>query len=219
MMLSAKRICWLLVVGLMTFLLSGCKPIQPPPGTADAAPTPTPIAEAPPATSATATATSEVAQPVTRTLTFDGVEYTLAWVDTSGNTTTNEYVPIGESLTEWSTLIGVRHFHKETKLEVVIPAYLETVRSVLATEPEVLPRDGVELTEEATLVLFFVAPDQSYFEYDLHRFVASPDGVIAYQFALRFPFSTNPDASAIFARQPERAKLLNELTLPAYDSQ
>jgi hypothetical protein len=152
-----------------------------------------------------------------KTITFDGVKYVLASVNISRATTTNEYVPEGQSLTDWTTLIGVRRFAAARELKDVLPTYLGVIKPVLVGKPEFLKRKNVDASEEVMLVALLLAPDKTYHEYNLHRFFKTADGVTAYQFAQRIPGRGGASAiDPIVKRQAERIRLLYDVTLPVH---
>ena len=160
------------------------------------------------------------AQADSKAITFDGVRYFLADVKVAGKTITDEYVPEGQSLTNWTTLMAVRRFGSASELKEVLPVYMRTIQPVLAGKPYFLKRNGVDPSQEVMLVLLLVAPDKTYHEYNLHRFFRTPDGVTAYQFAQRIPRTGDPSAiDPVLKRQADRIKSLNEITLPVLTSQ
>lgn len=147
-------------------------------------------------------------------VTYDGARYELAFVDLKGKTATNEYVPEGESLSHWTTLIGVRRFGSATEIKDVLPTYVASVKPMLATPMEVLGRKGIGATQDVMVVLLLTSPDKSYYEYNLHRFIKTSEGVVAYQFAQRIPrVGGHADFTPIIARQAERIKELNDMNI------
>jgi hypothetical protein len=135
---------------------------------------------------------------------FDGILYNLVFTDKSDGTTTTEYVREGESLGEWSTLFAVREFQNQSSLKKPIQAVIDSTRQYMALPPEGLPSGGVSTHREMILVLWLVAPDQTYYEYDLYRFIYTGGKVISYQYAQRLPFSKNLDVSREMRVQPQR---------------
>jgi hypothetical protein len=121
----------------------------------------------------------------TKEVAFAGVTYHLASVDVAKDgTVTNEYVPRGESIDDWSTLLAVRVWPRAKKLAEPIQAWMTMIHPLLVRDANVYQRkeqEGQELIAEAWLA----APDHSYIEINLHRFVLQPKarGVKAYQFA------------------------------------
>ncbi len=158
--------------------------------------------------------------PQVRTITFDGVTYVLASVDVSRATITNEYVPEGQSLKNWTTLLGVRRFAAARELNDVLPKYLGVIKPVLVGKPEFLKRRDVDASQEVMLVALLVAPDKSYHEYNLHRFFRTADGVTAYQFAQRIPRTGSASAiDPVIKRQAQRIRLLYDVSLPVHARQ
>ncbi len=135
---------------------------------------------------------------------FDDISYNLVFTDKTGGTITNEYVREGESLEEWSTLFAVREFQNQSSVKNPIQAVIDSTRQYMALPPKGLPSGDASTDKEMILVLWLVAPDQSYYEYDLYRFIYTGDKVISYQYAQRLPFSKNLDVSAEIKVQPRR---------------
>ncbi len=147
---------------------------------------------------------------------FADKEYQLAFVDTTSNTSTNEYVPVGQTVKQWNTLIAVRLFKGVQHMDRVIPAYLESIKPLLAVKPEIFERSGTDGTSDITLVLFLLAPDKTYFEYNLHRFVKTAEGIKAYQYARKLPFQKQLDVSGILKEQPQLMDMLGACDIPLY---
>jgi len=122
------------------------------------------------------------------TVKFAGIEYHLASVEAGkSGAMTNEYVPGGETVDDWTSLIGVRQWPGVEKPEDVAGAWMKMVQPLLTKEAEVF---RAETTANDFIVeAWLSAPDRSYIEINLHRFVAEPGtkGVKAYQFAIKIP--------------------------------
>lgn len=164
-----------------------------------------------------AVAMAQKAETPERSLTFQGTTYVLSSVNVTGQTITDEYVPTGDTLENWTTLIGVRQFRSAHELKDVLPKYFAMIKPVLYTKAEILKKDNVEVTDEVTLLLWLKDPNNSYLEYDLHRFIRTPNGVIAYQFAQRIPYEKRTNVTAIMTKQASRIQELNDASFPVYD--
>jgi hypothetical protein len=78
-------------------------------------------------------------------ITFCGAKYCLASVDVDragSNTVTNEYVPIGESINAWTTLIGVRYWPTAPTVGDAVNGWMSHVRSVLVRDAKVFKASG-----------------------------------------------------------------------------
>jgi hypothetical protein len=136
------------------------------------------------------------AGPATPPLTFEGTKYHLAWTDVSeeGNLT-NEYLTPGETLENWTTLIGVRQWPSVESLSDIVPPYLEERKPLFVARSEIyFPEDR---KNDIVIEMFLGAPHLPYVEYNLHRFVMEEGtpGVKAYQFAQRIPLTEDLDLS------------------------
>ena len=151
-------------------------------------------------------------------ITFEGHEYRLAYADVKGQTVTNEYLIDGESLSAWKTLIGVRHFRESKEVKDVLPPYLKQMQPHFAIKAEVVQKKDSSFPMDVALIMWLIAPDKSYYEYNLHRFVQTPNGVMAYQFAERLPFSARLDVSATMKMQSARLAELFGLSAVTYES-
>src|SRR5271170_7668644 len=63
---------------------------------------------------------------------FSGAIYELASVDVAKDgSITNEYVPQGQNLTSWTSLIGVRYWPRITKVSKAADGWVGAVRNVM----------------------------------------------------------------------------------------
>lgn len=131
-----------------------------------------------------------------KTVAFDGQTYTLGWVDNSGRTITNEYYLPGETPEHWTRMIGVRHFSGVQKLKDAVNTWMTMVKPLVAMKPEAYGADSSAGGKGVTLVVWLLAPDRAYYEYDMMRFVETSNGVMSYQFAEKLPFAEKLDATA-----------------------
>ncbi len=134
--------------------------------------------------------------PTLPSVTFEGVSYFLAWRDISdeGNITV-EYLKPGETLENWTTLIGVRQWPSVESLSDIVPPYLEERKPLFVARSEIyFPEDR---KNDIVIEMFLGAPHLPYVEYNLHRFVMEEGtpGVKAYQFAQRIPLTEDLDLS------------------------
>jgi hypothetical protein len=116
---------------------------------------------------------------------FNGVKYILASTNVSKNTVTNEYVPIGESIDSWTTLIGVRYWPEILTANEGSNFWVSKIRSSLVRDAAAYAAAG---KKNDLIVEAWLAPkDRSFVEINLHRFVVEEGtvGIKAYQFAQR----------------------------------
>jgi hypothetical protein len=148
---------------------------------------------------------------------FDGVRYVLASVEVAKDgAVTNEYVPEGETIDSWTTLLAVRHWPKVKKIAKATDAWMAMVRPLLARDAVAYAADGKK--DDLVLEAWLSAPDKSYIEANLHRFVLEDGtaGVKAYQFADKIRMSGGKGDPSHFiehrdARFAELGKLKLEL--------
>lgn len=117
---------------------------------------------------------------------FAGVKYQLASVEVSRDgTVTNEYVPQSESIDSWTTLVAVRHWPKVKRLGDAAGAWLKMIQPLLTQKPGAFRSKDAKGDDDITFEAWISAPDRSYIEINLHRFLLKPgtEGVTAYQFA------------------------------------
>ena len=149
---------------------------------------------------------------------FDGVRYVLASVEISKDgTVTNEYVPEGESIDSWTTLLGVRHWPKVKKVEKATEAWVAMVRPLLARDAVAYAAQGKK--NDVVLEAWLSAPDKSYIEANLHRFVLEDGtvGVKAYQFAEKIKMSEGKgDPSRFLEHRNARFADLGKLKVEMY---
>ena len=83
------------------------------------------------------------------TVIFDGVSYELATVavDKGGSgTITNEYVPEGESIGSWTTLLAVRYWPKVTGIAEATNAWVAMVRRLFVRDATAFAATGKKMT-------------------------------------------------------------------------
>jgi hypothetical protein len=115
-----------------------------------------------------------------------GVKYLLASVAVGKDgSVTNEYVPQGESIGAWTTLIGVRHWPMAKKIGDAAGPWMKMVQPLLTQQADAFKSAGAKSENDIVIEAWLSAPDRSYIEINLHRFVIQEgtDGVKAYQFA------------------------------------
>lgn len=115
-----------------------------------------------------------------------GVKYLLASTEVSKDgSVTNEYVPQGESINAWTTLLGVRHWPKVDKIGDAAGPWMKMVQPLLTQQAGAYKSADAKSEDDIIIEAWLSAPDRSYIEINLHRFVieAGTDGVKAYQFA------------------------------------
>jgi len=121
-----------------------------------------------------------------QTVRFDGIKYQLAYVEVGADgTVTNEYVPKGESIDKWTTLLAVRYWPKVKKPEDAALAWLRMIQPLLTKDVETFKNKGSKDGNDLILEAWLNPPDHSYIEINLHRFLAEEgvEGVKAYQYA------------------------------------
>jgi hypothetical protein len=114
--------------------------------------------------------------------------YKLAFVNVDKfGAITNEYVPKGQTLENWKTLIGVRVWPKIEELKEVTGPYLQQLEPVMVREAKVYEPEGSKPGTDVVFELYLAPADKSYLEYNLIRFVkeSGTPGVKSYQFAER----------------------------------
>jgi hypothetical protein len=115
---------------------------------------------------------------------FNGISYVIATVSVDkgvSGSITNEYVPKGETIDSWTTLLAVRYWPKINKVADATGPWLKMIHPLLCRNVGVFARNDKDVLLEAWLA----APNRLYIEIDLQRFVAEPGtgGVKAYQYA------------------------------------
>ena len=146
-------------------------------------------------------------------LQFAGVKYQLASVEIGKDgSITNEYVPAGQNLDSWTTLIAVRQWTNTTDIGDAVKPWLKMIRPLLTKDVKVFdkPNSGKE-GNDVVFEAWLAAPDRSYIEINLHRFVKEKgsEGVKAYQFAQKILISGGKSDPSLFVKN--RKDLFNDL--------
>jgi hypothetical protein len=150
-----------------------------------------------------------------RVVGFDGEQYRLAFVDVANDgAVTNEYLKHGESLESWTTLLAVRRWPRSTGANETAQAWLKTVQPLLSRKARIYQRQTAGDTD-VIVEAWLAAPDKSYIEANLHRFVTDEHGgVRAYQFAERIAMTGGRgDPSTFLKRRRDRFDELGTLVV------
>lgn len=154
------------------------------------------------------------------TLDFGGLKYRLASTEKGKDgSLTNEYVPEGETLENWTTLVAVRHWPKAEKVGDAATPWLKMVQPLLTQKVGVFKADSAKDAEDILLEAWLSAPDRSYIEINLHRFVKEKgtEGVKAYQFAQKVPMKDGKgDPSSFVKLRTARFNEMAKLKLPLH---
>lgn len=115
-----------------------------------------------------------------------GVRYLLASVQVGNDgSVINEYVPEGETITVWTTLLGVRHWPAAEKIGDAAGPWIKMVQPLLTQQAGAFKTADAKSENDIIIEAWLSAPDRSYIEINLHRFVTETgtEGVKGYQFA------------------------------------
>ncbi len=139
----------------------------------------------------------------TRTLKFDDVTYTRAFVSQNDTDHLAEYVPPGETVDDWTKLVAVRVFGQLDDPAQVIDAFAKTL---MKTNPLARYKILVKDDKSEAMIDFLTWPeDGSYMEFNVFRYLKRPgqDGLVCYQFAHRFS-DTSPESLEKFKQNRQR---------------
>jgi hypothetical protein len=163
---------------------------------------------------------STVAHAAAPTIDFAGNPYVLASAQVSADgSVTNEYLPPGETLQNWTKLLAVRHWPKLSKVADAANPWMKMVQPLLTQKAQVLQPPGAKDGQDLVIEAWLYAPDRSYIEINLHRFVTESEtsGVKAYQFAQKVPMKDGKgDPSEFIKRRTEFLTAVSKLKLPAH---
>lgn len=145
---------------------------------------------------------------------FGGVTYDLAFSDLSTDgaaIVTNEYVPRGETIDSWTTLLAVRYWPKARNIRGMAADWLKMIDPLVFKNELAIKPSTAKSDQDRILEAWLAAPDRSYMEINLHRFVIEEGakGVKGYQFAQKFPAKGGKPDPAPFVKK--RIALLAEL--------
>lgn len=167
----------------------------------------------------TALCLTSTARAESHTLDFGGKKYELASaVVGKDGSVTNEYVPTGETLQNWTTMVAVRQWPKAEKVGDAAAPWLKMVRPLLTKKVEVFKSEGAK-REDILFEAWLSAPDRSYIEINLHRFVKEEgsEGIKAYQYAQKVVMKDGKgDPSSFMENRTKRFNELAKLKLAAH---
>jgi hypothetical protein len=122
-----------------------------------------------------------------RTLIFNGTRFQLAarGMSPDGSQVYAEYIPEGEKLAAWTRMVSVWHWPAHRSTKEVVGLWLRGVQPLLTQEPNVLASKDPARKDELIAEAWISAPDKSYVEINLRRFIPPGvgSGVIGYQYA------------------------------------
>lgn len=150
---------------------------------------------------------------------FQVTNYKLAFVNVGPEgAVTNEYVPRGETLETWTSLIGVRQWPQTEKLADITGPYVRALQPLLVREAKIYEPEG---EAEGTNVIFelYLAPaDKSYLEYNLIRFAREEgtEGIKSYQYALKGEYNVEAAVAANAPQLKSRLEVLRGLKLETF---
>lgn len=150
---------------------------------------------------------------------FQVTNYKLAFVNVGPEgAVTNEYVPRGETLETWTSLIGVRQWPQTEKLADITGPYVRALQPLLVREAKIYEPEG---EAEGTNVIFelYLAPaDKSYLEYNLIRFAREEgtEGIKSYQYALKGEYNVEAAVAANAPKLKSRLEVLRSLKLETF---
>jgi len=113
-------------------------------------------------------------------ITFDDMSFRHAWENPEG-LPTSEYVEEGATLENWEHLLAYRRYPGRDKPAEMVNWYLKQIKPT--QKPAMYQR--AEKRRDVMLVFMILAPDKSYVEFNIHRFVLEDGMVRSYQFAAR----------------------------------
>ena len=112
-----------------------------------------------------------------KSLKFESIEFEHAFSSQEG-VPVEEYIDKGKTLKNWQYLLAYRTYKDFTKPNEVIKEYLKQINP--SQEPTFFSKDN---KNDIILVFMIIAPDKTYIEFNIHRFVLEDKIVRSYQFA------------------------------------
>lgn len=143
------------------------------------------------------------------TITFNKTKYRLAYVQQGSVNSINEYVPKGQNLKNWKSLIGVFQYHQHKDTSPLEFAQL-LGKSLQASNPKIrFQIMNNEKTNEAVIdFLTWNKKDPKNAEFNIFKFKKDPNNneIIGLQYASRLQPNTNKKFVEKFKR--ERSELI-----------
>jgi hypothetical protein len=151
---------------------------------------------------------------------FNGTEFTLAFVTTQQTFVMNEYVVKGETVDTWSQLITIEAFPKvDSPIDMAQRVVgLAQKEGILATKPQLLVRPGTNKGDDIALFIILADRQRQVLEFNVQRYVKEPGatGVKAYIYGRRIaPAEGNPKPEEINTW----VKALWEMKAPIYEKE
>lgn len=156
---------------------------------------------------------TEPATAPTDNVTFDGVTYSYAASSKSGDATLIEFVPTGQSLADWKTLLSFQCHPSATSLiKDVFNPYLQARKGVIAVAPEVYKNN--DALDDLTVFTFLGKRGMPHLEFVVTRFAMDKAGgavVIAY--SKRFPMRKDVAVPDTLESKPRFMKEMTGVTV------
>ncbi len=154
------------------------------------------------------------------TVKFAGQTYRLDYVDVSKNgAITNEYVLPGQNVNSWTSLLAVRQWPDAGTVGEVAAAWVKMVKPLLTRDIEVYKPNEEKGNNDIVVEAWLSAPDKSYIEINLHRFVKEPgvSGIKAYQYAQIIKMKDGKgNVDDFLNRRDALFEAIGRLDVPAY---
>ncbi len=147
---------------------------------------------------------------------FEAKKYKLCWINVDDGNITNEYLLEGYNLKNWRSMIASRIYMQVHNLKEILPVYIKSIKPYMANKPQLFKSEHIK-SKHVIIETFLLAPDKSYYEYNIHLFKETPKGVVAYQFAEKLPFKKELDVSRIIKSRGNRIDLLSKMDLEFFE--
>jgi hypothetical protein len=149
---------------------------------------------------------------------FSVTNYKLAFVQVGQQSeVVNEYVPHGETLENWTTMIAVRQWPKAKALKEIVGPYVRNLQPLYVRDAQVFRPENAKNGNDVVFEFYLAPQDKSYLEYNLIRFVVEEEseGVKSYQFAVRGDYDLDAAVKFNSTRLKARLDTIAGLTLGA----
>ena len=129
----------------------------------------------------------------------------------------NEYVPRGETLEKWTTMIAVREWPKAKELKEIVGPYLRKLQPSYVRDAQVFRSKDAKNGNDMVFEFYLAPADKAYLEYNLIRFALEDEseGVKSYQFAVRGEYDVDAAVKFNMPRLKARLDTIAGLSLEA----
>lgn len=130
-------------------------------------------------------------------ISFSDETFCEAWSGNARGFKSFEYLRKKESTQRWTKMLAFRSYEAKSDVEKVVSGFLNSIKSMAAIKPDILSPEESDYEDETIVLVLLIAPDKSYYEYIIHRFIKDSDDIYSGFYSYRMPYAAKPNFNEI----------------------